>query len=89
MILPSFHPVGKIPEEIERLNRLHNTGAIQDAVHLSILGETPSLPACRLTGVKFSQKLENRIFSAQKGIWDGGKYRKIPGQCHVVVVDYD
>ena len=33
VILPSFQSVGNMPEEIERLNSLHNSGAMQAAVH--------------------------------------------------------
>ena len=55
MILLSFQSVGNMPEEMERLNNLYNSGAMQAAVHLSILEEIPSLPA----GINFSQKFKD------------------------------
>ena len=43
-ILLSFQSAGKIPDEIDKLNNLHNTGTLLDAVCLSIFEEIPSLP---------------------------------------------
>ena len=36
VIVPSFQSVGNMPEEMERFNNLHNSGAMQAAVHLSM-----------------------------------------------------
>ena len=44
VILPSFHAEGKVPVEIERLNNLHNDGAMLRDVDFIILGEIPSVP---------------------------------------------
>ena len=33
VILSSFQSVGNMPEEIERMNNLHNSGAMQAAVY--------------------------------------------------------
>ena len=44
MILARFHSVGKQPVAIERLNSLERLGAIDEAVELRIIADTPSRP---------------------------------------------
>ena len=39
VILPSFHAEGKVSVEIERLNNMHNDGAMLRDVDFIILGE--------------------------------------------------
>ena len=75
VILPSFHSVGKVPEEIERLNNLHSIGAIQDAVHLSILGETPSLPVdLEVSSLVSSSKTQSSVHKKTSGQLLGQRY---------------
>ena len=55
-----------MPEEMERLDNLHNSGAMQAAVHLSILKEIPSLPVdLEVSSLVKSSKIESSL-SAQK-----------------------
>jgi len=44
VILPSFHEVGNVPVDIERLNNLHNDGAMLRDLDFNIFGEIPLLP---------------------------------------------
>ena len=55
VILLSFQSVGYMPEEIERLNNLLISEAMQATVYLSINSITP----CRHRGIKLSQKLKD------------------------------
>ena len=47
VILPSFHEVGNMPVEIERLNNSHNDGAMLRDVGFNIFGGIPALPIDR------------------------------------------
>ena len=44
VILPTFHADGKVPVEIDKLNKLQSELAILIAVHFSIFSEISSLP---------------------------------------------
>ena len=45
VILPSFHEVGNVPVDTERLNNLHSDGAMLRDMDFNIFGEIPLLPA--------------------------------------------
>ena len=55
VILAHFQVVGKEPVAIDLLNSLVRLGAIERAVHFSIVADTPSRPV-DLTGFKSSNR---------------------------------